>query len=423
MARAARAIVALSIAATACGGGGGSAPPPYGAGAALGAYEEGSGRTGVAALVTIRGETGGGPDGAWTLGLARDGQPVGGAAAYAALATYALVSWPDVAPTPGGTYEVLASDGERTLSAPAVLAAGAPLAVPAPGLSLDGTRLEWPAVDGAAAYACRLSAGAAIHLQRISPDAACDLAALPAAGYLASIQALSADPEALAGGPAPALPARFDVSQARLGVLRREAGAPLALRAAGGRLDYGLVPGLALWMALAAPDGAPGGGVWSIEVTGPNLPPADPLRFELLANFARRMVWAYDLPPAAGLYTLTARSGAEAVTTQFVIGAPEPLPLPGGVSAQGQAGGAARFTWDAVPGARSYLAAAWMGAYFVAGQWVAGTEARFPDGTFTPGNAYDVYVTATDADMSGVAVPTRVSASENSYTPASFIAP
>jgi len=223
-----------------------------------------------------------------------------------------VASWPDVAPTPGGSYEILASDGERTISAPAALAGGPPLAVPAPGLSLDGTRLEWPAVDGAAAYACRLSAGAAIHLQRISPDAACDLAALPAAGYLASIQALSADPEALAAGPAPALPARFDVSQARLGVLRREAGAPLALRAAGGRLDYGLVPGLALWMALAAPDGAPGGGVWSIEVTGPNLPPADPLRFELLENFTRRMVWAYDLPPAPGLYTLTARSGVEA---------------------------------------------------------------------------------------------------------------
>jgi hypothetical protein len=213
------------------------------------------------------------------------------------------------------------------------------------------------------------------------------------------------------------------VSQARLGLLRRAAGASLVLRAAGGRIDYGLVPGLAIWIGLAAADGSPDGAAWSIEVMGPNLPGSDPLSFTLPANFTQRLVWVYGLPPDPGLYTVNASSGVELVTTQFAIGAPAPLPLPDGVTIDTPGSGTVRVRWNAVPGAQSYLAAGWLGSTFVAGQWVSGTEALFPAGTFTSGTTYDVYVTATDAAMAGGTPPTRVSASENSYTPTSFVAP
>jgi hypothetical protein len=423
MARAACALVVMSLVAAGCGRDA-PAPEPYVLRATVGTYEDGSGRIGMAGLTAIRAENGEGPDRAWELAVARGGSALGATAWYPAHATHAVSFWPDVAPSEAVTYDVLASDGDRTLDATVSLGGGAPLEVPAPVLAVDGAGLEWSPVSGAMAYACVVSAGAALHVQQMSPVAGCDLAALPAGGYLASIEALSADPLAIAAGAAPALPARFDVSHARLGILRRTGGAPLALRAAGGRIDYGLLPGLAIWTGLSAPDGAPAGGDWSIEVTGPNLPPADPLRFTLPASFTQRLVWAYGLPPDPGLYTLTARSGLEVVTTQFAIGAPAPLPLPTGISVQMPGSGVVRLTWDAVPGARSYLAAAWLGASFVAGQWVAGAEAQFPAGTFTTGTTYDVYVTATDVGMSGgAAPPTRVSASENGYAPANFVGP
>jgi hypothetical protein len=422
VARAARAIAFILVVA-ACGGGGTEPRPTHVLRATVGSHDDGSGLPGMAALTTIRDAAGAGPDLPWAIGLTRDGARLGADAAYGAGAAYAISDWPGVTPAGGLVYGVVASDGSAALGADALLPDGAPLALPAPVLAADGARLEWPAVAGAAAYACVGTSAASIDVQAISTTAACDVAALPAGAYRFRVEALSADPRALAAGAAPELPARFDVSTARLGLLRRSAGEPLVLRAAGGRIDYGLNPGLAIWVGLADASGAPDGGTWSIEVTGPGLPPSHPLAFALPANFTRRMVWAYDLPPEPGVYTLTARAGVEVVSTQFAIGAPEALPLPDGVATQTPGSGTVKATWNAVPGARSYLAAAWLGSAFVAGQWVAGTEALFPAGTFTPGTTYDVYVTATNADMAGGTPPVRVSASENSYTPASFTAP
>lgn len=426
MIRVAESILVVSLLASGCGGEGREQAPVAQAHtlrATVGTYDDGAGRIGIAALTTIRSDLGQGPETGWTVTVARSGAPVAQAASYAANASYSVSSWIDVAPVAGSTYDVVATDGAETLTATAILGEGSPLALPAPVLTLDGTRLDWPAVSGATAYGCVLTSGGAVHLQAISSTAGCDLAALPTGGLLTSVRALSGDPGTLSPDAAPALPARFDVSEARLGLLRRIVGAPLVLRAAGGRIDYGLVPGLAIWMGLAAPDGAPDGGVWSIEVTGPNLPSTDPLRFDLLANFTQRMVWVYGLPPEPGLYTLTARAGAESIATQFAVSPPQPLPLPEGVVAVGKTGGSARLSWSAVLGAQSYFASAWLGATFVAGQWVTGTTADFPNGTFASGATYDAYVTASDVDMSGGAPPTRVSASENSYTPASFTAP
>jgi hypothetical protein len=295
--------------------------------------------------------------------------------------------------------------------------------VPLVALSLDGTRLEWGDVAGAEAYACVLTADGAVQEQQVSTTAGCEVSALPPGSYLASIQALGADPTALDPGVAPAMPASFHVSHARLGLLRRASGAPLVLRAAGGRIDYGLVPGLAIWVGLSAADGSPDGGAWSIAVTGPSLPPSDPLRFDLLANFTKRLVWAYDLPPESGRYTLVASNGVESITTEFAIAPPLPLPLPEAVSAGGNAKGGAHVTWERVPGAQSYFASAWLGSSYVAGQWVTGPFAEFLGGTFTSGFTYEIYVAAADFDVAAGPPPTRVSLSENSYAPASFTAP
>ncbi|WP_242342080.1 hypothetical protein [Anaeromyxobacter terrae] len=425
MVRAARRYLVIlgGIVAAACSGGSTSEPAvPYTATAALGTYEDGSGRLGLAALTTVRSDAGAGPDSDWLLGVVRDGASLGPPATYASGAGYAVAYWPDVAPA-DGRFEIVASSGGQTLKAVATLAGATPLAVPLAALSLDGTRLEWADVAGAEAYACVLTAGGTIQEQQVSAATGCDVSALPEGSYLASIQALGADPTALEPGVAPAMPASFHVSQARLGLLGRASGAPLVLRAAGGRIDYGLVPGLAIWVGLSAPDGAPDGGAWSIAVTGPDLPASDPLRFELPANFTKRLVWAYGLPPTPGLYTLVASDGVESVTTQFAIAPPLPLPLPGGVSASGDAKRGAHVTWDGVPGAQSYFASVWLGSSYVAGQWVTGTSADFLAGTFTSGSTYEVYVTAADFDVTAGPPPTRVSASENSYTPARFTSP
>jgi hypothetical protein len=77
-----------------------------------------------------------------------------------------------------------------------------------------------------------------------------------------------------------------------------------------------------------------------------------------------------------------------------------------------------------VPGATSYLvtARAHASQAFVMNQWIAGTTAAFPAGTFFAGETYDVRVAATDADMVGGAVPAQLAITENSYQPASFVA-
>jgi hypothetical protein len=421
-------VLLVGIVAAACGDGSTSEPPhPYTASAALsaalGTYEDGSGRLGLAALTTIRSDTGAGPESAWLLDVVRDGASLSGPAAYAADAGYAVSHWLDVAPVGGATFEIVASSGGQTLTTVATLADATPLAVPLAALSLDGTRLQWGDVAGAEAYSCVLTANGTIQGQQVSAAAGCDVSAVPAGSYLVSVQALGADPTALDTAVAPAMPPSFHVSQARLGLLRRAAGPPLVLRAAGGRVDYGLVPGLAIWVGLAAPNGSPDGGAWSIAVTGPRLPASDPLQFELPANFTKRLVWAYDLPPEPGLYTLVASSGLESITTQFAIAPPLALPLPDGVSASGDARRGARVTWSRVPGAQSYFASAWLGSSYVAGQWVTGTSADFLAGTFTSGLTYEVYVAAADFDVTAGPPPTRLSVSENSYTPARFTAP
>src|SRR6266704_2138170 len=124
--------------------------------ATVGTYDDGAGRIGIAALTTIRADQGQGPDAAWALMLMRNGAPISQTLSYAASATYSVSSWLDVAPLANATYDVVATDGAETLTASAILGEGSPLALPAPVLALDGTRLDWPVVTGATAYACVL---------------------------------------------------------------------------------------------------------------------------------------------------------------------------------------------------------------------------------------------------------------------------
>lgn len=119
---------------------------------------------------------------------------------------------------------------------------------------------------------------------------------------------------------------------------------------------------------------------------------------------------------------LTATSSAGTFTIPFTVGEPAALEIPTGIVATDGAQGSAHVAWTAVAGARSYLVGVWQAASFVTSQWVASPSADFPQGSFTSGQWYDVYVAATDANMAGGARPTQVAVAENTLQPATFVA-
>ncbi len=414
----------------ACGGSS-EQPSPYALQASAGVYGDGSGRLGLSLLATLRDGRGAGPDAAWSLVLAG---PAGSLVAQeqypggSTLGSYAAWWWPDQAPV-AGPYQLTASGGDWSLPLEVDLASGLGFEVPQLALSADGGQLTWPAVAGAASYECQaFGSDGSLQLSAISTAPGCDLSALPPGAYSASVLALSADLSALAASTAqrPSLPARFDVAEARLALLRPQVGAPaMRAAAAGGALDSGnATRSLAIWLSIANADGTPTPVAWSVEVVGPNLPVAAPLTFGYGANLPRQLVWSYDVPASPGIYSFTATSTAGALAGSFAVGTPPPLDIPQGVVANAGAQGSATVDWTPVAGARSYLASAWdhLSGAFVAGAWVAAPPASFPQGTFAAGSSYDVYVDATDADMVGGQVPTQVAVSENTYQPATFAA-
>ncbi len=87
-------------------------------------------------------------------------------------------------------------------------------------------------------------------------------------------------------------------------------------------------------------------------------------------------------------------------------------------------GGGLSVSWRAVEGALAYYVSVWD---FAAGTqvtsiWTSTPEAYFGNQTFTVGQSYDVYVAATSVDLGQSALPARVSVSENTYYPQTFIA-
>jgi hypothetical protein len=417
--------VALTLA-VACGGGDAGAPR-YAVQARVGTYNDGSGRLGLTLLATVRDEGGSGPAAALPVSVVGDAA-VALETEYAAAGggSYLAVWRPDVAPRAGG-YEVVVTDGGATLSAAATLALTT-LAPPEATLTADGERIAWPAVADAAAYLCRVHSGGALQLEQASAAPGCDVSSLPAGAYRASVVALTAplDGIAASAATAPALPTRFDVSETTLAFVRGEpATSSTALHAAGGAYDDGLGDrSLAIWLSLGAVAGGPVGEHWSVEVVGPGLPATAPLAFRYPASFPRLLVWAPGLPATPGAYTLTAASSAGVVVGSFTVGEPPWMPFPAAVVATAGAQGSARADWAAVAGARAYLVTAYdaLTGDVATSQWVASTEASFPDGSFVPGRAYDVYVAATDADMVGGQVPAQVSVAESLFDFGSFVA-
>ncbi len=399
--------------------------------ASAGVYDDGSGRLGLALLATLRDGRGAGPDGAWTLALAGPGGSLVAQEAYPGGATPGSSAswwWPDEAPV-AGPYDLTASGEGSSLPLQVDLPSGLGLAIPQLALSSDAGQISWPAVAGAASYQCQVyDSSSSLQLSTTFAAPGCDLSALLPGAYSASVLALSADLAALAANTSqrPALPARFDVAEARLALLRPLAGgAAVRAVAAGGALDSGSATrSLAIWLSISNADGTPTSAAWSVEVVGPNLPASAPLTFSYGPNLPRQLLWSYDVPASPGLYSFTATSTAGAIAGSFSVGTPPPLDIAQGVAASAGAQGSATVDWTPVTGALSYLASAWDHATgaFVAGAWVAAPPASFPKGTFAAGSSYDVYVDATDADMLGGQVPTQVAVSEDTYQPVTFAA-
>lgn len=405
-----------------------SSAPPYALEARLGAYDDGSGRIGLAILATLRDEAGTGPSAEWTLDV-RDA-----AGARVAQFTYDasgpgsyVASWqPAVTPSSGG-YSVTASSSDGAVTSSTTIVDATPLQLPVPALTADGSHVTWNAVAGAVAYACRAYAGGLLQLETFASTTGCNLGALPPGAYEVSVLALSADVTSLASSveARPSIGGDFRVSEATIGVIVGGT-SPMQLRAAGGAYDVGVGDrALAVWLSIANADGSATTEKWTVDVVGPNLPASAPLEITYWANCPRLMAWAPAVPAAPGAYTATATSASGAVAqVGFTVDAPAWLDLPLGLTAASGAQGAASASWQPVADARAYLATAYdatTGAQ-VASEWVSGTTADFPAGTFAPGGAYDVYVAATDADMVFGAIPTQVAVADNVFDHASFVA-
>ena len=400
-----------------------------------GVYDDGSGILGLAVLSTLRDGSGAGPSTPWTVGLRDEAGalPLGFAFGAGPGDSYQAWWWPAFPPRTGA-YRATADDGTRSLEVGFSVAADRALERPDVSVSSDASVLSWPAIPGAASYECRVFAGGE-QIYGVAGSAApeCDLSSLPPGAYVVSVLAMSADLAALAASAAqePPLPARFDVAETRLALVRPVPGAPaLQVSAAGGALQYGSTePGLAIWLSITLPDGTPTQVPWKVSVTGPGLP-ANALTYTYDAGKRRDLVWSYDVPATPGAYALTADSSIGSVTATFTVGTPAALPIPGDVVATGDANGGATVDFTPVAGATSHYVGVWTRATasaastFVDGRWVSGPPARFPAGTFAAGAAYDVYVAATDADMLNAgAPPAQVAVSENTFLPASFVSP
>lgn len=404
-----------------CGGHDASTPPQYALEASGGTYDDGSGQPGIAVLATLRDSGGTGPAAAWS-GTISDGSGARAGVAYAdgSAGSYAALWWPDL-PFAAGSYGLDLQSGGSSARASFSIADGAPLPFPAVALSTDGATVSWSAVTGAAAYECRIHDGSGLVRSEAGTGTTCAVGDLPDGSYQASILAYSTDPATIAADPAqrPTLPARFDMSEGRLSFLRSGASPVVVLVAAGGAIDWGIGERtLAVWLSILNADGTPTASPWSVSVTGPGL--SSPITFTYPANFSRRLLWSYYDAATPGLYTATAASSSGTFTGSFSVGAPAVLDIPTGVTAAGGAQGSATVDWTPVTGARSYLVGVWQGATFVTSQWVSAPPASFPQGSFTPGT-YDVYVAATDADMTGGERPAQVAVAENTMEPGSLV--
>lgn len=416
--------VAFAAAAVeACGGQQEQPSNPYVLQATGGTYNDGSGLLGIAALATLRDSAGTGPAAPWTGSLS-DGTGPRASATYAdpSVGSYAALWWRDV-PYATGPYGLSLQSTNGAADASFSIADAPPLASPQVVVSTDGTAVSWSSIPGAASLECRISTASGTVASAAGAISSCAIDALADGSYAASVLAYSSDLATIASDRAqrPSLPTRFDVSEGRLSFLRAGAAPVVVLAAVGGALGYGLGERtLATWLSIQNADGTPTANAWAISITGPGISDSSPLTFTYPANFSRLLVWSYDQPATAGLYSITATSTGGTIAGAFSVGTPRLLDIPTGITANAGAQGSASMDWTPVAGAQSYLVSIWQGAAFVTSQWVSLPSASFPQDTFIATQVYDVYVAATDANMTTGARPAQVSIAENTMQPAGF---
>jgi hypothetical protein len=408
---------------------------PMAAGYALrlrgGAYTDGSGRSGLALLATLRDEHGQGPAEAWSATLSDEAGPVVPLFSYedTAKGSHGAWWWPSAAAVPGRKYTLTLTRADGTaVSAAFQLDVSQVPHLPRVGLSEDGNRLTWEAVPGALGYACRIFSSGQLQHSTLQTSTGCDVSNLPPGSYSAAVLAFSADLSALAQDlkQMPELPAGFSVSEGRLAFAR--SGTPastLKLSMAGGALYYGRTqPGLALWLGITQADGNPTPEAWSIEVVGPGLAAGSPLRFTYPPAAHTHLVWSYDAQSLPGHYSVAATSETRSLSGTFTIGEPSTLETATGIVVEPSSSGGATVKWSAVPSAKRYYVSAWARdtSMLVAALWADEPLARFAAGTFLSGSRYDVYVAASDVAALPTTPPDRVTVSENTYFPTSFTA-
>ncbi len=396
-----------------------------------GTYSDGSGRVGLALVATFRDEQGRGPAESWTALLSDSRGALASSFVYplgGEPGSHAAWWWWNVGLAPGETYRLeLSRAGGDRVSASFTAPDSQSLPVPPVTLSADGALLTWQPVLGASSYGCQVFKDGALQLSWRGGTTECDVSALPAGTYTASVLAFNTSLESLAADVSqrPVLPTEFHVSEGRLAFSKGQGpGVTLRAAAAGGALHYGRAqPGLALWVGLARADGTPLEQGGTVELIGPGLRAETPLRFSYPPNARQHLVWSYDTPPLSGRYTLTARLGTHVLSTAFSIGELSSLASPLDVRAVASPSGGAQVSWRAVEGSRAYSVSVWDNqGTLVAVQWTTAADTTFASGTFATGRAYDVYVAATDVELASTVTPTRVTVSENTYLPASFVA-
>jgi hypothetical protein len=400
---------------------------PFALRTSVGTYDDGSGRLGLALLATVRDSGGAGPGVDLAGSILVSGEVAANGFSYPAGARAASWWWPSIPASEGSTFDVtFTSTGNPNLTSPLVVSATGLLTPPIPELSADGTAIVLALIARAAAYQCVVRSGGFVQLDVTGADPSCDVSALPAGSYSAEVLALTADPRAIAdvAGQHPVLPDVFEVATRAFGFVRGDAtSSTVQVHAAGGAIRYGsALPGLAFHLSIEDPENR----TWALEVFGPGIPASSPLRATYPAGQVQQITWTYEVPATQGSYSLMATTGTSSISTQFVVGTPPALTLPGDVAIQNPLSGGCGVTWSAVAGAAAYYASVWAhdSGTFAAGQWVTTTSAHFAPGTFTAGVAYDVYVAAADVDPTGspAARPNQVSVSENTYLPVGFTA-
>jgi hypothetical protein len=401
-----------------------------------GVIDYGSGVTSVAVLAAVRDVAGEGPSSPWAAALhGREGYLDSPRLSYNAPGpgSYVAWGWPDLHLQDDDAYELRIGPSFAALT-PFDLGVDprSSIGVPGPHLSLDGARIEWAPVTGAAAYECSVeeaSTGDTVVETR-GTDTACDLSTLPPGEYDATVMATSVNLAALAASTAraPALPARFDVAVARLGVYLpypdEELDMPVQVRTAGGALRVGDERRLVVWASVTTPDGAPPGQDWlmNLQVWEDGWPWSFG-SFTYPAGARQFLHVGFHSAPVVAQYDVRASSFGPSVSTRFNFGAPAELPEPRNVAVSADGGGAASVSWGAVAGARSHLVRAYDPATgdLVAEAWTKASPLAFPTGSFVAGATYDVYVLATDADLIDGGLPLQVAATETA-APATFTA-